>query len=196
MASIWGSINLFIMENFGDVLSGVPGELLMIVSGVVVAILTQVAKKIRDRFGYEIDPKVIAALLAIVGGIIYAIFVNVAPDEWMEKVTQFGALAFSGAVAIYELYKSLIKKPIDASDKSFSDNEVKLKDGSLLFALIEKERQARMLKIEFEPFSLNWIKIGKRTEDDLRGHIFSLQARIDQEVKKYGDANPLVESGI
>jgi len=183
------------MNDFSQFLNQLPQELLVVIGGFLVSLLTQIAKKIRDRFNYDIDPKVLAAFLAIFSGIAYAIIIKVSSEDFLEKIVEFWALAFSGSVAIYELYKSLVKKTIKNINTTFPKENININDLSLLYGLIETERKARILDIDFEEFSLTSIKNKKLTENDLRSHIFSLKERINIELEKKG-GRFLSEEGI
>lgn len=160
------------MDNFAEIINSLPQEFLMILGGILISLFTQISKKVRDRFNYQIDPKTIAALFAIIGGIIYAIIINVAPNDYLEKVTKFAALSFSGAVSFYELYKTMVKK----EDKKLKFNNNYLED------LIITERRARLVGINFESFNLEELKVGKKNTAELINHLDSLKQVIEQKV--------------
>lgn len=183
------------MDDFSKVLTDAPQELILFWGGLMVCGLTYVSRKILRRWNYDIDPKVIAAGISVLGGISYTVILEVASDDFLEGMMKFWVLAFSGSIAIHELYKSIVKKPVSKANKSFPEKELELRDSSLLYALVEVERKARILNIDFEEFSLELIKRGKLTENDLVIHVFSLNERIKIELEKKGESF-LSEGGI
>ncbi len=163
------------IELIEKIISNVPLELFVGIGGCIVAILTQLSKRLMNN----IDPKFVAAIYAGGGGVVFVIFQKEGIDELWSLFGTVWVLSFAGAVLIYELVNSI-----------FRNNNEKMKKyesiDNLIFELVETERKAYLLRIDFEPFSLEDLTKGKRDEIELVDHISSLKENLEAELERVG----------
>lgn len=163
------------LELIEKIISNVPLELFVGIGGCIVAILTQLSKRLTKN----IDPKFVAAIYAGLFGFGFVSFRNEGIDDLWSLFGTVWVLAFAGAVLIYELVNSIFKNDNEKLKKYESIDD-------LIFELVETERRAYLLRIDFEPFSLEYLTKGKRDETELVDHVSSLKEKLESELERIG----------
>ena len=79
-----------------------------VLAAVSVTILTQLSKLIDGKLGIKVLPKTLAAVLALLLGLMYALMTQFGGMAQVESMAKFGGVVFAGAVAFYEMYKSAV----------------------------------------------------------------------------------------
>lgn len=68
------------------------------------ALLTQLANWVQKKTRFKLmSARLLAGIFALIGGALYAIYVSTVPSMWKEDIASIVAIAWPGAIGIYEL---------------------------------------------------------------------------------------------
>lgn len=87
-------------------------SLLVVLLSGVVAITTELINYAQKKLGLKcLSARMIAGFVAVFGGLIWALYVSTVPSEWKEHLAVIVAVAWPGAIGIYELLIKPLEPP-------------------------------------------------------------------------------------
>lgn len=84
-------------------------ELLLGFGALLITGLTQLSKMIDEKLHFKVMPKTLAALLAVIFGIVYALLKQLTGYDLIKEVSVNGLVVWTGAIAAYEVIKTAYK---------------------------------------------------------------------------------------